>query len=93
MKCVSLLWLLTVYIWLDFKPNGVSSFQMVGDVRVFFYHQRMSQKLLSSFFCCALTKSLKESVWETESNFLLTPTSSHKTEDPPATSGLQGDFV
>ena len=72
-----------------FDPNK----QMVGYVRLFFYNQRPLQKLLSKFFCGALTTSVKEPVWETESNFVLTPTSRHKTEDPPATAGHQDDFV
>ena len=63
---------------------------MSGSVSNTTHSQHLSQKLHSKSFCCSLTRAFKESVWETETNFLPTLTTRHKSEECE-TSGQQTD--
>lgn len=61
-----------------------------GSVSTTKHIQYQPQKLHSKSLCCSLTTAFTESVWETESNFLLTLTMRHMSEDC-ATAGQQHD--
>ena len=72
------------------SANGVLSLQMVSDVRGLFVVQHrewiLNQGSIQSPFV-SHDHSTLEPVWETQIHSILTPTTSHHTEETSATSG------